>query len=73
MKIHRDRFAQNLRHELDARGWSQTDLARYSGVCRTAINGFINGHKMPTLDSYLAICNTLRIDRDTLLQGVVTN
>lgn len=73
MKIHKDRFGQNLKDELDSRGWSQTDLARYSGVCRSAINEFVNGHKMPTLDSYLAICKTLRIDYDRLLKGVVTN
>lgn len=73
MKIRKDRFGQNLKDELDSRGWSQSDFARYSGVCRTCINEFINGHKMPTLDNYLAICKTLRIDYDALLRGVVTN
>ena len=43
-------FPTWLQHEMDARGWSQSELARRSGFTAPAINKVLNRERLPGVD-----------------------
>ena len=44
------RFQKNLQAELDARNWSQSDLAREMGVNPQYVSKYLRGESKPGLD-----------------------
>ena len=46
-------FGERLRALIDARGWSQNDLARSAGIEKSTISRFVNGWREPT---YQVLC-----------------
>lgn len=50
------------------RGWSLTQLAQKSGVCKSAINNFENGKTKPTAETVNSLANALGVSRDELFE-----
>lgn len=42
-------------------GLSQTDLAKKIGVCQQAISSYMNGKKMPALDTLANLCREIDV------------
>lgn len=62
-------FSEWLQAEMDKRGWSQSDLARYADLNRAVINKLLNGksHAQPT--TLEAISRALRIPLETIYRA----
>ena len=54
-------FSEWLQAEMDKRGWSQSDLARYADLNRAVINKLLNGKSHPQPPTLEAISRALRI------------
>lgn len=63
-----DIFVRQLRHYLNLRNKSQTDLAKYIGVSNGTITNYVNGTNMPRMDKIDKICEFLLIKRSDLLE-----
>jgi transcriptional regulator with XRE-family HTH domain len=56
------RFKEWLLEEMDKRGWSQADLARYANLNRAVINKLLNGvSNMPSHRTLIAIARAFKI------------
>jgi transcriptional regulator with XRE-family HTH domain len=54
-------FSEWLQAEMDKRGWSQSDLARYADLNRAVINKLLNGKSHPQPPTLEAISRALRM------------
>ena len=54
-------FSEWLQSEMDKRGWSQSDLARYADLNRAVINKLLNGKSHPQPPTLGAISRALKI------------
>ena len=54
-------FSEWLQAEMDKRGWSQSDLARYADLNRAVINKLLNGKSHPQPSTLEAISRALKI------------
>lgn len=61
-------FSQWLQNELTARGMSQADLARKSGLTTGAISNLINDVRHPSVEALLAIAKALKLPADALFR-----
>lgn len=61
-------FGDWLRKQREERGWSQSDLARLSGLHRQIINKTENGVSDPALKTYIALANALGYSLITILR-----
>jgi transcriptional regulator with XRE-family HTH domain len=52
-------FGEWLQKEREKRGWSQSDLARLSGLHRQIINKTENGVSRPAVETYIALAKAL--------------
>jgi transcriptional regulator with XRE-family HTH domain len=58
-------FSEWLQNEMDKRGWSQSDLARYADLNRAVINKLLNGKSHPQHPTLEAISRALKIPLET--------
>jgi transcriptional regulator with XRE-family HTH domain len=58
-------FSEWLQTEMDKRGWSQSDLARYADLNRAVINKLLNGKSHPQPPTLEAISHALKIPLET--------
>ena len=61
-------FGEWLRQIREDRGWSQSDLARLSGLHRQIINKTENGVSDPALKTYIALSNALGVSLISILR-----
>lgn len=54
-------FSEWLQAEMDKRGWSQSDLARYADLNRAVINKLLNGKSHPQPPTLEAISRALKV------------
>ena len=54
-------FSEWLQAEMDKRGWSQSDLARYADLNRAVINKLLNGKSNPQPPTLGAISRALKM------------
>jgi transcriptional regulator with XRE-family HTH domain len=54
-------FSEWLQAEMDKRGWSQSDLARYADLNRAVINKLLNGKSHPQPATLEAISRALKM------------
>lgn len=62
-------FSEWLQSEMDKRGWSQSDLARYAELNRAVINKLLNGKSHPQPATLEAISRALRIPLETIYRA----
>ena len=65
-KIH---FSEWLQMEMDKRGWSQSDLARYADLNRAVINKLLNGKSHPQPPTLEAISRALKIPIEVIYRA----
>lgn len=61
-------FVNWLLHEMDIRGMSQADLARASGLSRSAISKLISESNSPGLEASTAIADAFNFPPEIVLQ-----
>lgn len=44
-------FANNLRHLMRLTGWTQTELAKHSGISQKSISNILSGSQAPTIET----------------------
>lgn len=54
-------FGEWLRNQRELRNWSQSDLARYSGLHRQIINKTENGVSVPAVETFIALAEALKM------------
>lgn len=52
-------FQYNLKYAMKQKGWSQMKLAQESRLTQAAICRYINGNRLPNIESLVKICNAL--------------
>lgn len=62
-------FSEWLQNEMDKRGWSQSDLARYADLNRAVINKLLNGKSHPQPPTLEAISRALKIPLETIYRA----
>jgi transcriptional regulator with XRE-family HTH domain len=58
---------EQVRERMRARGWSQTKLARASGIAPTLVHRIMAGERAFTLDELAAVAGALRTTPDRLI------
>ena len=58
-------FSEWLQTEMDKRGWSQSDLARYADLNRAVINKLLNGKSHPQPSTLESISRALKMPIET--------
>jgi transcriptional regulator with XRE-family HTH domain len=58
-------FSEWLQTEMDKRGWSQSDLARYADLNRAVINKLLNGKSHPQPSTLESISRALKMPLET--------
>lgn len=61
-----DKFSELVRLEMARRKWTQTELAKQSGVAQTTISAIYRGTSEPTLSTAAKIAKALGISLDEL-------
>lgn len=67
-----DKFSELVRLEMAQRKWTQTELAKQSGVPQTTISAIYRGTSEPTLSTAVKIAKTLEISLDELANNAET-
>lgn len=62
-----NRFSFNLHRQLLIKGISQRDLANQTGIPEANISRYINGFRLPKLDTFLIICEALGVRPNDML------
>jgi transcriptional regulator with XRE-family HTH domain len=68
LQMDKEKFGLWLQKEREARGWSQSDLARSSGLHRQIINKTENGVSTPAVETYIALATALKYSPIFLLR-----
>lgn len=63
----KEEFGRRLHRKLTEKGWRQADLVRASGVVRSSISAYLNGHQTPTSANLHAIAKALGTTPEDLL------
>lgn len=65
-----EKFSSRIRRELEARGWSQSKLAKRSGMERCELNRVLNDHRVAKPHEVEWIAKALGLSREELMMGV---
>ncbi len=65
----RRKLGQRVRKFREQKGWSQEDMAEYSGLHRTYISGIERGTRNPTVTIVAQLANALNVTLGDLLDG----
>ena len=60
-------IAERIKALRQARGWTQSELARRMGVTRNGINSWEQGLSMPSLSSLVELSKTFSVTTDYIL------
>ena len=69
--IDKKKFARNLNHALVKKDWSQSDLARATGIDVANINAYVNGKCFPRLAAAWDIARALGMTIEELIDGAI--
>lgn len=64
-----DVFAENLRHALSAKGWTQGDLTAACGITQGTISNYVRGKREPTASQLRLLAVALGVTMEQLLTG----
>jgi transcriptional regulator with XRE-family HTH domain len=66
----RDQFAKRLYHAIVNKAWTQSELARRSGLTRNAVSTYVTARALPTPANLDALAKALGVAADELLPPV---
>jgi len=69
----REEFARNLYRAIQKRGWTQTDLARHTGIGRDSISHYIAGRNMPGPVNAKRIADALNVPLEQIMPWIAMN
>ncbi len=62
-----EQIQKRIVEEIKRSGISQTELARKIGVSQQAISSYLNGRKLPALNTLANLCKLLDLDANYIL------
>ncbi len=62
-----EQIQKRIAEEIKRSGISQTELARKIGVSQQAISSYLNGRKLPALNTLANLCKLLDLDANYIL------
>lgn len=62
-----NRFSFNLSRQLMKKGISQRELSIQTGIPEANISRYINGLRLPKLDTFIMICKALGVNLDDMI------
>lgn len=62
-----NRFSFNLSRQLLIKGISQRDLAIKTGIPEANVSRYVNGLRLPKLDTFIIICEALGVKLDDMI------
>lgn len=65
-------IGKRIRKYREAKGWRQEDFAEKIGLSVTYTGMIERGEKVPAMDTFITIANTLEVSADLLLADVLT-
>lgn len=68
LSMDRINFGEWLKNEREKREWSQSDLARFSGLHRQIINKTENGVSEPALKTFLALAQAFKMSPISIIR-----
>ena len=63
------KIALRLLRERQEREWSQQELADKAGIDRKTVNRIENLHFSPSMETFLRLCNTMKVQAHEVLKG----
>lgn len=55
---------------IEAAGTTQREISQRLGVTELSVNNWANGHKLPRIDRFLALCRELGVSPKTLAKAM---
>ena len=62
-------IALRLLRERQEREWSQQELADKAGIDRKTVNRIENLHFSPSMETFLRLCNAMKVQAHEVLKG----
>ena len=63
------KIALRLLRERQEREWSQQELADKAGIDRKTVNRIENLHFSPSMETFLRLCNAMKVQAHEVLRG----
>ena len=63
------KIALRLLRERQEREWSQQELADRAGIDRKTVNRIENLHFSPSMETFLRLCNAMKVQAHEVLKG----
>lgn len=64
------KFAMNLKKLMIEREMTAADISRKTGITQAALSRYINGKRIPKINSVIKIAKALNVPIELLLKGV---
>jgi transcriptional regulator with XRE-family HTH domain len=64
-----EKFGKRLFNLFVDRGWTQSELARRSGVPRESVSDYVRGHRLPDANDTKLLADAFGLTPDQLLYG----
>jgi len=65
--LNKQEFGKRLYSLMLAKGWNQSQLARYAGLGRDSVSQYVRGRSFPTPQNLQALAKVLSVEPDALL------
>lgn len=62
-----NQIQKRLAEEIKRSGITQKEIANKIGVCQQAVSSYVNGKKLPALDTLANLCKLLDLDANYIL------
>lgn len=63
-------LGQRLREQRESMGWTQTDVAKLSGINSMAVSHFECDRREPSIRNAVKLCKALNVSMDWLTRGI---
>lgn len=64
------KFTMNLKKLMIERGMTAADIARKTGMTQATLSRYINGKRIPKINSVIKIAKALNVPIELLMKGV---
>ncbi len=71
-ELNYSKIGQRIRQARKKKGWTQGVLASRCGICISFMGHIERGTRYMSLDTFVSICDSLEMDADELLWGVLS-